>query len=330
MEEKRIVGSRVVNEPAHRSDDVVLGRVFSGVRLVVGQDYHIIPLVVVALVEESRHILSIVDTSSQLALLSKVVDSNQQSLALSSTVGVLKGVSLRSTLTEVLRRCGRGRAGATTLATISWSRTMNLLNRVSVRIDILGRRSVWRRILVVASSVRRSISGTGRWRTATAAVAWRRVRRAAITTWRRSLVVSLVVALVVITTGATAAVVASRRLSDMLSVAAAEAASAAGVVGCAVVSLAGEARHDESNWGGSNATCEMAMSSKGEVDGRKMKTIGQWRKTRLRKVQRDRRMHSVALSRQLMRGNRAGQIQVVSRRDVPTQRPRNKAWRLIN
>lgn len=243
MEEKRVVGSCVANEPAHCSDDVVLGRVFSGVRLVIGQDYHILPLIVVALVEESRHVLSIVDASSQLALLSKVVDTDQQSLALSSTVGVLKCVSLGSTLTEVLRRCRRGRAGATAWATVAWSRTMNRLDRVSVRIDILRRRSVWRRILVVASSLGWSIARTGRRRT-TAAIAWRRLRRAAVTARRRTLVVSLVismvVALVVVTTGATA-VVAGRRLSDMLSVAATEAASAAGMVGRAVVSLAREA-----------------------------------------------------------------------------------------
>lgn len=53
--------------------------------------------------------MDVIDAPAQLALLSKIVDSNQQSLAFTRTVGVLEGITVRSAMAELLWRVGRRR-----------------------------------------------------------------------------------------------------------------------------------------------------------------------------------------------------------------------------
>lgn len=61
----------------HRSEDILLCGLGHGVLLVIGQDDHILSLVVEKAVQVCRQILDIVDTSSQLSPLAKVVDPNE-------------------------------------------------------------------------------------------------------------------------------------------------------------------------------------------------------------------------------------------------------------
>ena len=65
----------------HGLHDVLFGRLASGVLLVVRQDHHILAFVTESLVQESRHVLDIVDAPSQLPPLAKVINTNQQGLA---------------------------------------------------------------------------------------------------------------------------------------------------------------------------------------------------------------------------------------------------------
>jgi hypothetical protein len=80
--------------------------------LVIGQDDHVLALVAKVLVQVAAHVLDVVDAASQLALLAKVVDSNEQGFPSAGTVGVLKGVASGGALAKGLglarRRGGRG------------------------------------------------------------------------------------------------------------------------------------------------------------------------------------------------------------------------------
>lgn len=84
----------------HRPQDVSLRRLAHGVLLVVRQQHHVLARVAEVLVQIRRHVLDIVDTTTQLALLPEIVDSNQQGLALTSASRVLETVSLWSSVAE--------------------------------------------------------------------------------------------------------------------------------------------------------------------------------------------------------------------------------------
>ena len=70
----------------HRPQDICFCRLAHRVLLVVGQGDHILALVTEGLHEVVGHVLNIVDATSELTFLAKVVDTDQQSLALAGTV----------------------------------------------------------------------------------------------------------------------------------------------------------------------------------------------------------------------------------------------------
>lgn len=77
MEKERVIRLRILNEPVHSTQDIHLSRLAHRILLVIGKDDHVLPSIAKALVQIGGHILNIVDTATQLALLSKVVDSDQ-------------------------------------------------------------------------------------------------------------------------------------------------------------------------------------------------------------------------------------------------------------
>ena len=107
MEEQRVVGPRVLDQPMHRPDDVRLGRLAHRVLLVIRQRHHILPLVPEVLVQVSGHVLDVVDAPAQLPALPEVVDPDQQRLPAPRAVRVLE---------LVLPRCARARTAASALA----------------------------------------------------------------------------------------------------------------------------------------------------------------------------------------------------------------------
>ena len=86
----------------HRSQYVLLCRLAHGILLIIGQDDHVLSCIAEIAIKVGRHVLHIVDASSQLSSLSEVIDANQQSLPSSGTIGVLEIVSLRSAVAEPL------------------------------------------------------------------------------------------------------------------------------------------------------------------------------------------------------------------------------------
>lgn len=104
MEEEGIVWSGILDEPMHCSQNVLFCRLAHGVLLVVGQDDHVFAPVSKLLGEIRRHVAYIIDTTSQLATLTKIVDTDEQGLASASALGVLERVVLRCAASEVLRR----------------------------------------------------------------------------------------------------------------------------------------------------------------------------------------------------------------------------------
>ena len=61
----------------HGAQNIGFGRLAHGVLLVVGQYDHVLPRISEILIEVGTHVLDVVDASSQLAALSKVIDANQ-------------------------------------------------------------------------------------------------------------------------------------------------------------------------------------------------------------------------------------------------------------
>jgi hypothetical protein len=100
VEEERVVRLSILHQPVHRTQDVLLRRLTDGVLLVVCEDDHILPLVPIRLVQERRHVLDVVDASSELSPLPEIVDTNQEGLSSPRAVRVLEGVVLRSTTSE--------------------------------------------------------------------------------------------------------------------------------------------------------------------------------------------------------------------------------------
>ena len=100
MEEQRVIGTRILDQPVHSPKNVCLGRLAHWVLLVIGQEHHVLASIAEVLVQVGRHVLDIVDTSAQLTFLAEVIDTNQQGLSLACTAGVLKVIALGSAVTE--------------------------------------------------------------------------------------------------------------------------------------------------------------------------------------------------------------------------------------
>lgn len=69
------------DEPVHCLNNILFGRLAPWVLLIIRQNNHILTLILEPLMQESRHILDIIDTSSQLPTLTEVIDTNQECLA---------------------------------------------------------------------------------------------------------------------------------------------------------------------------------------------------------------------------------------------------------
>lgn len=177
MQEQRVVGLGAVNEPAHGTDDVLLGRVHDRVLLVICQEHHVLSLVPKPLDEELGQVLNIVDAAPELSILTKVVDTNQEGLALSSTVGVLEGVAFRRTVTKLLGCCRGRRTGPGAMTGVP-----GLVERIAIGVEA-GRGGISRRrrsamgLLASVAATTATISGPGRGRLVTVTVTAGRGRR---------------------------------------------------------------------------------------------------------------------------------------------------------
>lgn len=100
MEEQRIVGLRILHQPMHRTKNIRLGRLAHGVLLIIRQNNHVLARIPEVLVQVCGHVLHVIDATAKLTLLVEIIDSNQQSLSLTSTSRVLEVVSLRRTVSE--------------------------------------------------------------------------------------------------------------------------------------------------------------------------------------------------------------------------------------
>lgn len=117
MEEERIVRLGILDEPVHSPKNVSLGGLTHGVLLIIRQDNHVFASVSEVLVQVGGHVLDIVDTSAQLALLVEVVDTDQQRLSLAGAARVLEVVALRRALAEA-DRVARGRCRGAVVALV--------------------------------------------------------------------------------------------------------------------------------------------------------------------------------------------------------------------
>lgn len=63
MEKERVVAPRILDQPMHRSEEILLRRLAHGVLLVVGQDDHVFSLIPEVFDEVARHIPHIVDAA---------------------------------------------------------------------------------------------------------------------------------------------------------------------------------------------------------------------------------------------------------------------------
>jgi len=70
--------------------------------LVICQDNHVFPLIVEVVVQVRRHVLDVVDASSQLSSLPKVVDTDKECLTVTGAIRILEAITLRSSITETL------------------------------------------------------------------------------------------------------------------------------------------------------------------------------------------------------------------------------------
>lgn len=86
MEEERVVRTSVLHQPVHCPQYVLFCGLAHRILLVIGEDDHVVSLIAKVVVQESRHVLDIVYTTTKLPPLSEIVDSNQQSLPPSRTV----------------------------------------------------------------------------------------------------------------------------------------------------------------------------------------------------------------------------------------------------
>lgn len=111
MEEEGVIGSGVLDEPMHCAQNVLFCWLTHRILLVVSQNDHIISLVSEVLVQKCRHVLHIIDATTQLTSLSKVVDADQKSFPPPCTVRILESISLRSASAKRLHLRRRWRRG---------------------------------------------------------------------------------------------------------------------------------------------------------------------------------------------------------------------------
>lgn len=78
VEKQRVVWFRILHQPVHRSQYVLLRWLTHWILLIVRQDDHIFSGVSKVLVQVSRHVLNVIDTSPQLSSLAKVVDAYEK------------------------------------------------------------------------------------------------------------------------------------------------------------------------------------------------------------------------------------------------------------
>lgn len=108
MEEERIIRPRVLYKPVHGSQDVLLGRLAHRVLLIIRKNDHILSLVTEMLREVCSHVADIVDTAAELAALTKVVDSNEQSFPPAGTIRISEVIVGGCAMTELLGCRRRG------------------------------------------------------------------------------------------------------------------------------------------------------------------------------------------------------------------------------
>ena len=122
MEEERVIRPRVLHQPMHSPQNILLRRLAHGVLSVICESNHVLALVSEVAVQIGRHILHIVDAPSELASLPEVVDANKKRFAPAGTVGVLERIALRCAMPEcygILRRRRR-----TTVLVLRWGWTV--------------------------------------------------------------------------------------------------------------------------------------------------------------------------------------------------------------
>lgn len=109
------------------------------VLLVIGQNDHVFPTISVHLVQESGHLRHIVDASSELIGLAKIVDAYQQGLSSSGAVGILELVARRGAVAKGLRnlwwrRWERGRWTVLVFSScLAWNHERKRLNTYGTR-----------------------------------------------------------------------------------------------------------------------------------------------------------------------------------------------------
>ena len=95
----------------HCPQYVGLCRLAHGILLVIGQEYHVLSLVIEMAVKICAHVLYVVDATTKLSTLTKVVDADEESFPASVASRILERVAIWRTVTEALW-CGRGRGRA--------------------------------------------------------------------------------------------------------------------------------------------------------------------------------------------------------------------------
>lgn len=93
VEKERVVSSRIFHQPVHSTEYIGLRRLTHWILLVVRKDHHIFSFVAKVSVEVRGHILDVVDASSKLTALAKIVDAYEKSLPPACAVGVLESVA---------------------------------------------------------------------------------------------------------------------------------------------------------------------------------------------------------------------------------------------
>jgi hypothetical protein len=110
VKEESVIRLSILHEPTHSADDVLSGRNHDWILLIISQQNHVLSLVAIALYQESGNVVYIVDTSSQLSFLVKVVDADEKCLATTGTSGVLESVAFGGSVAELLGCSGRRRS----------------------------------------------------------------------------------------------------------------------------------------------------------------------------------------------------------------------------
>ena len=96
VEEEGVIRPGILHEPMHCSQDILLGGLAHGILLVISENNHILATVTKVLDEVVCHVATVIDASSQLATLAKIVDSDEESFATAGTIGVAEGITVEA------------------------------------------------------------------------------------------------------------------------------------------------------------------------------------------------------------------------------------------